>query len=63
MKPFGPPRPALCFRNCHLTHFITVVIITEIDAKQNLKTHFIILGMGYVFVTGIHNSIQSNLSK
>jgi hypothetical protein len=63
MKPCGPPRRALYFRNCHLTNLITLVIITEIDAKQNLKTHFIIIGMGYVFVTGIHSSIQSNLSK
>jgi hypothetical protein len=36
MKPFGPPRRALCIRNCHLNNLITLVIITEIDAKQNL---------------------------
>ena len=32
MKPFSPPRLVLCFRNCHLTHLRTLVIMTEIDA-------------------------------
>ena len=32
MKPFSPSGRVLCFRNCHLTHLITLVIMTEIDA-------------------------------
>ena len=32
MKPFSPSGRVLCFRNCHLIHLITLVIMTEIDA-------------------------------